>query len=145
VINLKKIICALLVMGFLAGCNQSKIEVLDQSNEPLPSPIVSQDTQIDDSIYIGEYLDLDINEPNLKIAKREDGNYDVEISIYRLTYLDDGIGTLTKDGMEFTATDANGDPIKGIIKVEDKVATVTFTDSTWELIKNGDSFEYTKI
>ncbi len=142
---MKKIICALLVMGFLAGCNQSKIEVLDQSNEPLPSPIVSQDTQIDDSIYIGEYLDLDINEPNLKIAKREDGNYDVEISIYRLTYLDDGIGTLTKDGMEFTATDANGDPIKGIIKVEDKVATVTFTDSTWELIKNGDSFEYTKI
>ncbi len=142
---MKKIICALLVMGFLAGCNQSKIEVLDQSNEPLPSPIVSQDTQLDDSIYIGEYLDLDINEPNLKIAKREDGNYDVEISIYRLTYLDDGIGTLTKDGMEFTATDANGDPIKGIIKVEDKVATVTFTDSTWELIKNGDSFEYTKI
>ena len=47
--------------------------------------------------------------------------------------------------MEFTATDANGDPIKGIIKVEDKIATVTFTDSTWELIKNGDSFEYTKI
>jgi len=132
-------------MGFLAGCNQSKIEVLDQSNEPLPSPIVSQDAQVDDSIYIGEYLDLDINEPNLKIAKREDENYDVEISIYRLTYLDDGIGTLTEDGMEFTATDANGDPIKGIIKVENKVATVTFTDSTWELIKNGDSFEYTKI
>lgn len=142
---MKKIICALFVMGFLAGCNQSKIEVLDQSNEPLPSPIVSQDAQVDDSIYIGEYLDLDINEPNLKIAKREDENYDVEISIYRLTYLDDGIGTLTEDGMEFTATDANGDPIKGIIKVENKVATVTFTDSTWELIKNGDSFEYTKI
>lgn len=142
---MKKIICALFVMGFLAGCNQSKIEVLDQSNEPLPSSIVSQDTQVDDSIYIGEYLDLDINEPNLKIAKREDGDYDVEISIYRLTYLDDGIGTLTEDGMEFTATDANGDPIKGIIKVENKVATVTFTDSTWELIKNGDSFEYTKI
>ncbi len=142
---MKKIICALFLMSFLAGCTQSKIEVLDQNNEPTPLPIVSQDTQLDDSIYIGEYLDLDINEPNLKIAKREDGNYDVEISIYRLTYLDDGIGTLTEDGMEFTATDANGDPIKGIIKVENKVATVTFTDSTWELIKNGDSFEYTKI
>ena len=142
---MKKIIYALLLMSFLAGCNQSKIEVLDQSSEPAPLPTVFQDTQLDDAIYIGEYLDLDINEPNLKIGKKEDGNYNVEISIYRLTHLEDGVGTLTEDGMEFTATDANGNPIKGIIKVEDKVATVIFTDSTWEYLKNGDSFEYTKI
>lgn len=142
---MKKIIFSLFLLSFLVGCGQNQNDVLKPNNENIPSPIISQDTQIDDSIYIGEYLDLDINEPNLKIEKGENGKYNIEISIYRLTYLDDGIGTLTEDGMEFTATDASGNPIKGIITVEDKVATVTFTDSTWELLKNGDSFEYTKI
>ena len=138
---MKKNIWALLLMCFLVGCNQVNTDVSTQNNENVPSLITSQ---MDDSAYLGEFLDLDINEPNLKIEKREDGNYGVKISIYRLTYLEDGIGTLTENGMEFTAADANGNPIKGVIKVEDKTATVTFTDSTWEYIKNGDSFEYTK-
>ena len=46
--------------------------------------------------------------------------------------------------MYFTATDPAGNPISGIITVEDEIATVTFTDSTWELIENGSVYKYTK-
>lgn len=99
---------------------------------------------LDESIYIGEYLDYDNNEPNLEIAKGDDGKYIVQIGIFRLTTLSDGIGELTPEGMVFTATDAEGNPISGIITVENRIATVKFTDSTWSLLENGSSFEYSK-
>ena len=54
------------------------------------------------------------------------------------------IGELTPEGMLFTATDAAGNPISGVITVEDQIATVTFTDSTWELLENGSAFHYRK-
>ena len=100
------------------------------------------DVSIDDSIYIGEYLDSDVNDPSLEIAKGDDGKYIVQIGIYRLTTLSDGVGELTADGMLFTATDAAGNPISGIITVQDQTATVTFTDSTWEYLENGSAFQY---
>ena len=102
------------------------------------------DVSIDDSIYIGEYLDSDVNDPSLEIAKGDDGKYIVQIGIYRLTTLSDGVGELTADGMLFTATDAAGNPISGIITVQDQTATVTFTDSTWEYLENGSAFQYSK-
>ena len=61
-----------------------------------------------------------------------------------MTSLDDGIGELTEDGMLFTATDAMGNPISGIITVDEDVATVTITDTTWGLLENGSSFVYRK-
>lgn len=61
-----------------------------------------------------------------------------------MTTLEDGIGELTEDGIVFTATDAAGNPISGIITVDGKTATVTFTDSTWDYIQNGDIYEYKK-
>ena len=64
-------------------------------------------------IYIGEYLDSDVNEPNLEIARGDDNKYIVQIGIYRLTSLSDGIGELTADGMNFTATDAAGESNQG--------------------------------
>lgn len=95
-------------------------------------------------LYIGEYNDYDNNEPNLEIAEGENGQYIVQIGIFRLTTLDDGIGTMTDEGIEFTATDASGSPIGGVISLDGDKATVTFTDSTWEYIKNGDQYCYTK-
>lgn len=97
-----------------------------------------------DSVYIGEYLDSDVNEPNLEIAKRDDGKYTVQLGIYRLTTFTDGVGEMTSKGISFTATDGAGNPIKGLITVSDKTATVTFTDSTWDYLPNGSSFKYTK-
>ena len=129
----------LMIMLFIAtimlsGCAQENIAETQ----------LNDTTVQDDSIYIGEYWDYDCNEPNLEIAKGTDGKYIVQIGIFRLTTLDDGVGELTPDGLPFTATDAAGNPISGIITVEDKIATVTFTDSTWDLLKNGSIFKYSK-
>lgn len=65
-----------------------------------------------------------------EIAKGNDGKYIVQIGIYRLTSLEDGVGELTADGLLFTATDAAGNPISDIITADGKTATVTFTDFT---------------
>jgi hypothetical protein len=131
-------LCAVAVA--LCGCATEEenyiSEVLDVE--------IEADTEIDESIYIGEYLDYDVSEPNLEIAKGEDGKYIVQIGIFRLTTLNDGVGELTPEGMAFTATDAAGNPIYGIITVEDDIATVTFTDSTWDLIENGMAYQYSK-
>ena len=98
----------------------------------------------DDTIYIGEYLDSVANSTNLKIAKGDNGTYLIQIGIFRLTFIDDCIGELTEEGMNFTGTDAAGNPISGIITVENQTATVTFTNSTWDYLKSGSSFEYIK-
>lgn len=99
---------------------------------------------LDDEVYIGEYLDSDVNEPNLEISKGDDGRYIVQIGIFRLTSLDDGIGELTAEGLTFTATDSAGNPISGVITVEGQTATVTFIDSTWDYLPNGTAYQYTK-
>ena len=109
---------------------------IETSSQPTP--------YLNDAIYIGEYLDSDVEEPFLEIEKDDSGKYQIIIGIYRLAYMDDGIGELTADGMYFTATDPAGNPISGIITIKDQTATVTFTDSTWEYLKNGDTFYYTK-
>ena len=78
----------------------------------------------------------------MEIAENEDGTFVVQIGIYRLTELSDGVGALESDGLHFTATDANGNPISGVITVNGDEATITFTDSTWPLLPNGEQFTY---
>ena len=138
----------------LSGCikeDNNTSDTLDSSDiqikeeEDIDSNVMDEDTNVtDEALYIGEYLDYDCNEPNLEIAKGSDGKYIVQIGIFRLTTLDDGVGELTSEGMSFTATDAAGNPISGIIMVEDQIATVMFTDSAWELLENGATYRYTK-
>ena len=94
--------------------------------------------------YVGTYLDEDNHEPNLFISQRADGSYDVSIGIFRLTSLDDGVGTLGSDGLRFTATDAAGNPISGIITLAGDTACVTFTASTWSLLEPGSTFHYVR-
>ena len=96
------------------------------------------------NLYVGEYFDGVSEEATLKIAEGENGKYKIEIGIYRLTTIDDGIGELTEEGLKFTATDAAGNPIGGIITLDGDQATVTFTDSTWGLLPNGESFLYSR-
>ena len=96
------------------------------------------------SLYIGEYVD-DLGDPNLQIAKGSDGKFIVQIGIFRLCFLDDGVGELYDDRMDFIISDDNGNPMEGNIVVDDDGnATVTFTDSDWEYIENGDTYEYVK-
>ena len=129
--------CAILICGMMAGCkgqkadNHNDTSMMEEPQMPAPS-------------YEGVYLDEDNNEPNLYITLRDDGKYDVRIGIFRLTNLDDGIGTLGADRMEFTATDAAGNPIGGEIILRGDTAEVIFTRSTWSLLENGTKFRYVR-
>lgn len=126
---------AILFCGIIAGCknqnsnNHNETSTVEKSKMPELS-------------YEGTYLDEDNNEPNLFITHRDDGKYDVRIGIFRLTNLDDGVGTMGANGIDFTATDAAGNPIGGEIILRGDTAEVVFTRSTWSLLENGSKFQY---
>ena len=129
--------CAILVCLVMAGCKGQKPDSHNDTS-------VTEEPQMPKPSYEGVYLDEDNNEPNLYITLRNDGKYDVRIGIFRLTNLDDGIGTLGADRMEFTATDAAGNPIGGEIILRGDTAEVIFTRSTWSLLENGSKFQYVR-
>lgn len=83
---------------------------------------ISQSVQTDMYEYEGEYLDYDGNEPALEIKKNSDGTYQIQITIYRLCFLEDGIGRKTEKGLEFAATGPNGNEMNGVIHLEDDVS-----------------------
>ena len=136
----------LFLFGLLTGCHRKSDTTKSDATTQMSSQTLTKEEQKMKSEvdYVGQYLDEDNNEPNLYIISLPDGSYSVEIGIFRLTYIDDGVGTVTSDGLDFTATDANGDPIGGVITLQGDTATVTFTNSTWTYIENGDYFRYFK-
>lgn len=98
-----------------------------------------------DDAYIGEFVDLDGTDCTLEIAPGEEaGQYVVQLSIFRLTSFDDGVGVMTEEGLQFTATDAAEQPITAVITLDGEIATVKFTDSKWDMIENGAEFTYKK-
>lgn len=134
----------------LAACSGGKT-----AESPAPAPAtesrseetvqsIEETPETNGDRYIGEYTDPDSGSVEMEIAENEDGTYVVQIGIYRLTELSDGVGTLEADGLRFTATDANGNPISGVITVNGDEATITFTDSTWPLLPNGEQFTYAR-
>ena len=127
--------CAILVCLVMAGCKGQKP---DSHN----GTTMMEEPQVPTPSYEGIYLDEDNNEPNLYITLRDDGKYDVKIGIFRLTNLDDGIGTMGANRMESTATDAAGNSIGGEIILRGDTAEVIFTRSTWSLLENGSKFRY---
>ncbi len=87
--------------------------------------------QTETNLYEGEYSDYDANEPALEIKRMNDGAYQIQVTIYRLYYFDDGIGKETEAGLEFTATGPDGNKVNGIIGLEGDIATVTFLGLEW--------------
>ncbi len=105
---------------------------------------VSNDVNGDtEATFIGEYVD-DNKDPSLEIAKRSDGKFDIQISIFRLCSLDDGIGELQEDKIVFSVTDPNGNPMEGVITRDGDKAVVEFTKTTWTYISNGDKYTFVK-
>lgn len=139
-----RVLIGIMVMTLLVGCSTNPAPPEKTESEIPPETPAQAGMLPDEEAYIGEYLDSDVGEPNLEIAKQPDGTYLVQIGIYRLASLSDGSGEITAEGMTFTATDPAGNPIRGIITIEDKTATVTFTDSTWDYLENGAAFQYVK-
>lgn len=97
----------------------------------------------DDTVYLGHFVSS-YDGSTLNISKADDSTFNVKITIFRLTYLSDGKGKKTPDGLSFTATDANGKPIGGIVTVDGDTATTTFTNSTWPLIDIGTQFTFVR-
>ncbi len=94
--------------------------------------------------FVGEYVDEDGSTLEIAPNIEDETKYVVQISIIRLTNLSDGVGTMTAEGLAFTATDANGEPISGVITLDGEKGIVTFTDSTWTYLENGTKLEFTK-
>ena len=95
--------------------------------------------------YAGVYSDPDTGEPGLEIQKNADGTYQIAINIFRLAYLDDGVGTAVDGGVEFSATAPNGKTFYGRITISDGTATVTFTDTVWSEYSGVNQYQFHKI
>ena len=81
--------------------------------------------------YEGEYNSYDINEPALEIKKNDDGTYQIQIDLFRLYLLRDGIGKETEDRLEFAATGPGGNEVNGVIRLEEDIAVVTICGQEW--------------
>lgn len=123
-------IVAGVIIFALSSCGQAKnLEHVQTDVESSTMEISADEVQND--LYEGEYADYDVNEPSLEIKKDNDGTYQIQIKIYRLFYLDDGVGTVTEEGLEFVATGPSGNEVNGVIKLEEDIATVTFFSQEW--------------
>jgi hypothetical protein len=74
----------------------------------------------------------------------KNGTCRIEISLYRLTYIDDGTGYVKNNVLHFTATDANGKTIQGIIKKSGKQVTLKFTKSSWTYLPKGTTYYFSQ-
>jgi hypothetical protein len=117
----------------LCSCKNSKPEAAQN---------IDTQSEITDKEYLTGYFVSDYDGSNLTISARKDGRYDIVISLFRLTYLDDGVGTDAEGGIDFTATDASGEPIGGHISINGDTAILTFKHSTWSLIEEGSKWEF---
>lgn len=104
------------------------------------SEIVFKSLMMQEAV-MGEYEDSN-DGSTLTIYKKENGRIGVEIGLMRLSTIDDGLGTLSDCGLDFSATDAAGNPIYGEIVVEGNRAILTFTQSTWEYLPNGTTYTF---
>ena len=94
-------------------------------------------TEID---YSGVYTDAqgtDAVYSELILVKREDGDYNFAIGLYRLTTIA-GKATQNEDKLHFVGSEGNGNAIEGDIVISNESATVTFIDDTWPYIEYSD-------
>lgn len=106
------------------------------------SAIVFKSLMMQNSV-IGEYADRN-DGSTLEISKSDNGRMKIEIGLTRLTMIDDGVGVLSDKGLTFSATDAAGNPIYGLITIEGNTAKLTFTESTWEYLPAGATFTFNR-
>lgn len=69
----------------------------------------------------------------------------MEISIYRLTLQDDGVGRIRDGVLTFTATDAAGNPMTWEAAEENGVLAVKVVKSTWSLLPEGERFIFAPL
>ncbi len=138
--NSKIFISFVLAVLTVCSCRNGNQEAV-QDQPTVNEALTGQDQPTVSEALTGHFVS-DYDGSSLTVSTREDGRYDIEIDLFRLTLLDDGIGDDSDGGIDFTATDAAGEPIGGHISIADSTATLTFVHSTWSLIEEGAKWEF---
>ena len=103
-----------------------------------------QVADVEEDLFVGYY---EADEGSSVDIGKENNQYTIDINIVRLTSIDDGVSEyVSGNQMLFSATDASGNPIGGLIKWNDdyKKINLMITDSTWGYLPNGTEFNFTK-
>ncbi len=130
---MKKALILLLMLALLTGC----------SNRPAPvgsgSAPAAQTSQFEE----GTWHD-DIGS-DLIIARNENGDYRVDYSIYKLTYMEGASGgayDISTGALSFSGTDDNGHALAGRIAQKDNHLVVTLTESAYLDCPAGTAFDF---
>lgn len=91
--------------------------------------------------FIGKYTNS-TDGSTLQVGDSTNSGLSVKINLFRLTDIDDGIGTISDGSLVFTATDAAGKPIKGKVTTDGDTATLVFIESTWEYLPDGSTYRF---
>ena len=125
--------------------NQQETEAAtDTAGQPEATETSDSSTQDTGNASAGSFVGEHISSydgSTLTISDNGDGTYKVDIELFRLCSLENGVGTLEGDQMTFVVDDPNGEKLTGAItRDSNNVFTVTITESSWSLLANGDSF-----
>ncbi len=125
--------------------NQQETEAAtDTAGQPEATETSESSTQDTGNASAGSFVGEHISSydgSTLTISDNGDGTYKVDIELFRLCSLENGVGTLEGDQMTFVVDDPNGEKLTGAItRDSNNVFTVTITESSWSLLANGDSF-----
>lgn len=110
---------------------ESDIQAAESINSQTTANEDAAANEVKTDLFEGEYSDYDVNEPSLEIKKNNDETYQIQIELFRLWFFEDGVGTITEDGLEFAATGPGGNEVHGIIQLEEDIATVTILGQEW--------------
>ena len=97
--------------------------------------------------FIGEFAGEDGN--TLEIGLTENATHSVRLNIPRLTTFDDGEGNMSDGGLSFQVTDPNGEPLYGMINLDEEdpgqnALILVITDSKWSLLPNDTEFRFVR-
>lgn len=138
---MKKIVLILgmvAVLGMTACADKEEQVTTTHNEEAVTTEDKSSQTE---ASYEGEYNSFDTDEPNLQIQKNEDGTYNIEIGIFRVTTLY-CTGQMTEYGIEFKEKDEDW-VVYGKIIFEDDIATVKIESPDW--IDDITEYKYRKV
>ncbi len=91
----------------------------------------------------GQYI-YHVDDSTLSIIADVDGSYVAELTLFRLTSIDDFTGKYENSILTMMGTDAAGNPITAEITFSNGQAVLTFTDSTWKYLENGTQYVFDK-
>lgn len=120
-------------------------ETIDKEEETAKQEdVVSEEATTEETVAAagGSYAGTYSNGEDTLVITYYDGEYTVDLDIFRLASMTNGIGMVTEKGLEFQLFDPNGNPLRGVIEFDEGIVDVTFTDTTWTYFENGQTISF---